>query len=774
MQAYYLSKCYEVQMSPEASFTSREHVFSDTCASHTSKRRGAFYIRNPKDAEKISTLRVHEAILSYMKRYQNSYVIDPDSTYTRRWDFTVISALIFTAIVAPFELVFLKPELNPLFVINRIVDFIFLKDMVLHFFLPYWEPNGLSAGGCWVKDLKAIQMHYLWRWLLIDLVSIFPFDIVALFLKMGSVSGLRIFRIIRLLRLLKLLRMLKASRIARRLETSISFRLKAFLRIVVLMVVGNHWLACLWSLIGLAYFHSGQQNWISAHFQGNRLDTVHNYSQIYSSASTFAAMTIFTIGYGDIIPTNTGERWAAVFMMLTGAFLWAYALGNASGLTMLQDLETSEYKHLIDDLNQFLAEQRMPNDSKIKMRRYFTHIWGLMQYKKDKELIASFSPLLKKSTSQVAYPWIKKLPWYGHTSSHFLTTLAHTMNCAIFCPYETLPSIDHLCVVNKGVASRKIIILQGCVYGTDVLLQSTFLKDKTRAVAITHTELLYLSKNSFIQMLVDFPLEKKYLRRFAIWIAIRRAMRLISFFSKTGWDLSSTTKIPFVDHGDKEVHEKYKQFVLRLHPGLSLEFATQRTYEVERLITLTEQVEHQKIADLQNMLGQSIATARHTCTVSHQNLFDTIRTMELQISKSVTALSTVDAHFDRVVRALQKASVCLGGGGNLTLHRSDTDASLSTFRDDATEDPESGQSKLNIPTPALKLTVKKIPEDSRAEHNVSSSLPHRSRIQRNSQTSATSLPRSSSIPTNSGSSAAEILGADPTAPAHTIAKEESC
>ena len=68
------------------------------------------------------------------------YILNPNGGHMASWDILTSVALIFTAIVTPFEVGFMPaPETarEPLFIINRIVDVIFSLDMCFQFFLAY-------------------------------------------------------------------------------------------------------------------------------------------------------------------------------------------------------------------------------------------------------------------------------------------------------------------------------------------------------------------------------------------------------------------------------------------------------------------------------------------------------------------------------------------------------------------------------------------------------------------------------------------------------------
>ena len=101
--------------------------------------------------------------------------IDPrTSKYMSYWDSCTALALIFTALVTPFEVSFLEPAtsaLEPLFIVNRVVDAVFIIDMVLTFMLVYQEAGG-AEGTRWVEDPWRIAKHYLCGSFAVDLISV--------------------------------------------------------------------------------------------------------------------------------------------------------------------------------------------------------------------------------------------------------------------------------------------------------------------------------------------------------------------------------------------------------------------------------------------------------------------------------------------------------------------------------------------------------------------------------------------------------------------------
>ena len=103
----------------------------------------------------------------------------------------------------------------------------------------------------YVKTKAALWNKYLRGGLLVDVVSILPFDMVGMVFESDSLSSLKVLRVIRLCRLIKLLRILKASRVLKRVQDSLdmSFTAMSLIKFFVSVMVVVHWTACTWGMV---------------------------------------------------------------------------------------------------------------------------------------------------------------------------------------------------------------------------------------------------------------------------------------------------------------------------------------------------------------------------------------------------------------------------------------------------------------------------------------------------------------------------------------------
>lgn len=177
-----------------------------------------------------------------------SYTSSPKWVLTTNnyFDLVICVALLFTAIFTPFEVALLETKMNPRFILNCGVDSIYLVDLFRQFFLEYED----ALTHVMIKNRKQIAMHYLKGWFTIDVVSILPFDAVALIANSESLSKAKALKVIRLLRLLKLMRIVKALRIVKKYRAEIAMPFNNIFIVMTFVKIGffTHLFACLWLL----------------------------------------------------------------------------------------------------------------------------------------------------------------------------------------------------------------------------------------------------------------------------------------------------------------------------------------------------------------------------------------------------------------------------------------------------------------------------------------------------------------------------------------------
>jgi hypothetical protein len=99
-------------------------------------------------------------------------VLLPDSKIKNLWSYVLIFLFAYTAFVTPVRITFVDYVDTPWLVMDSIIDFLFFMDMIINLCSAYYDTHGDL-----VIDHRRIVEAYLKGWFIVDLLSIFPFDL---------------------------------------------------------------------------------------------------------------------------------------------------------------------------------------------------------------------------------------------------------------------------------------------------------------------------------------------------------------------------------------------------------------------------------------------------------------------------------------------------------------------------------------------------------------------------------------------------------------------
>lgn len=206
---------------------------------------------------------------------------------------------------------------------------------------------------------KIIQ-HYLQFWFWIDVLAMFPFDGLAnAALDKINISAIRIIRILRLVRLIKLYRLITRDQILEKFH--IHPELINLIGLILQIFFIAHVIACFWHYIALPDVSEGYANTWLLQFQYATGDV----GSRYIASLYFTFVTMLTIGYGDIRPTNQLERLYAIFTMLVGGLVFG-ALVQKVALSM--NPKSKKQQELMYQMKLFLVEMSIPVELRDKAK----------------------------------------------------------------------------------------------------------------------------------------------------------------------------------------------------------------------------------------------------------------------------------------------------------------------------------------------------------------------------------------------------------------------
>lgn len=480
-------------------------------------------------------------------------LLDPRSTYMKCWDTIMGIALVFTSIVTPYEVVFTSNVEVHLFVLNRSMDAIFLKDLIMQFFLKIEIQRPNRGGTFLIKEPSALRMRYIKSWFLIDLLSIFPFDILLLTAMAdpdGPLHRAKILRMLRLVKLARLLRILRSSRLIQRWQNAVKwqFATQKLIKFTSVLIICSHWMACVWGLVGLTLGRPlcdkdgapldvdpngsiplSEVSWVTTLYVGGKTspDSACDHFDVYAAALHWAVMTITSIGYGDIVPVRLEEYLVAVVCMLAGGVLWAFIIGSVCSVISNGNPVEAHFEASTDLLNAALANAHVPAHERPVYREYLREAKAYHHRLHFTKVADQFSPLLRSSLLlHVSKANLQSVRYLREAPEVVLQDIASRLVPRFFARQESLAHVrGSLCMVDRGtIAHGGLILVPPAVFNEDFVISRREWQRQRQSTALTYAQVLVLSKHGMDEVLRAHPPFAAHVRKFTLRTVFCRAV----------------------------------------------------------------------------------------------------------------------------------------------------------------------------------------------------------------------------------------------------------
>lgn len=265
--------------------------------------------------------------------------VDPSSTKRVCWDLAGLLLIAFDMISIPFSLSF-EPDDHPFTDFMGWVTLLFwTTDVFCSLLTGYYEDGKL------VMARKKIVKHYLKGWFWIDMIVVVPDWVMKLMGSMTSVAGLgRILRIFRIMRVLRMLRLLKLKKLLAlvydMIDSEYMWIIFSLIRLLTLLLVMNHIVACIWYGVGRLSRDSYEKNWLEDAGATPVYDKDLGWKYL---TSLHWSITQFTPASMDVSATNNAERLFSIIILFWALVALSSVIGNvSSAMTALRTMSGDE------------------------------------------------------------------------------------------------------------------------------------------------------------------------------------------------------------------------------------------------------------------------------------------------------------------------------------------------------------------------------------------------------------------------------------------------
>merc|ERR1711871_499166 len=282
------------------------------------------------------------------------------------------------------------------------------------------------------------------------------------------------------------------------------------------------------------------------------------------------------------------------------------------------------FKQTMDSLNFFMKDKDLPNPLRIQLREYFNQTKHLMRAKTYGVLMDGMSMELR---GKVAYELADQdlvHVWYLREEfgccRNFLTAISLSMNVSLFASKE-LVSSDCLRIIVRGLAGKEGRVLQPPqVWGEDCIVTYNALRNLQPVVALTYLEVMSIEGEDLLAIAAFYPTERELLRKAAIKMAFRGAVRLCMKMkdvkrarSTQHLDLAAVfnrsltqeeiSQLAGLVKLEEAVEERKHSEIVAISKGVSSVRGSQESME-EKVATLTSSVAimEEKIGETNNLL----------------------------------------------------------------------------------------------------------------------------------------------------------------------------